>query len=198
MVNRLLGILAILLVFSCDTKTFDSQEDLTNFLKNDDHGYLKRKKSNGVTFELIYKPTDLLVAQDLENIGHVDSLRTMYSKYLYFTLSMSVNEQEILSQSVSDKQKYGKELTQLLFQMNDNIHLFNEKRDTIVMLDYVYPRMYGMSNKTTLLLVYPRNEIIKKSNSVNLTIEDLGFQTGETRFTFDINKLINEPKLKFN
>jgi hypothetical protein len=83
-----------LLLTSCANKTFNNEQELWTYLKNPDNGYLQQKNINGYDFSLLYKPTDLLVAQELgENTSkeRITALREKYQKQLYFTLSMSRN-----------------------------------------------------------------------------------------------------------
>lgn len=193
-------IINVLLIISCTNKTFDSSEQLLEYIKQPDNGYLYTKTVNGVDFSLLYKPTDVLVHQELTGevtTTKIDSLRSKYKEYMYFTLSMSKNNQELLTNVAGDKQKFGAMVNQLAFGMEQKVHLYTPKKDTIVMADYIYPRMYGMSGATTMLLVYPREEKVTKEEFVTLTIEDLGFYTGEVKFKIPTKMMNNEPKLKF-
>ena len=127
----------------------------------------------------------------------IQNLRDKYSKYLYFNLSMSKNNHELLSNVAGNKQKFGAMVNQLAFGMEQKVHLYTQKKDTIAMADYIYPRMYGMSGATTILLVYPREEKVTNKEFMTLTIEDLGFYTGEVKFKIPTTIFNNEPKLTF-
>jgi hypothetical protein len=65
------------------------------------------------------------------------------------------------------------------------------------MADYIYPRMYGVSNETTLMFVFPRDKISTKNSHLNFTVNEFGLNTGEIRFKMETSKIINEPKLEF-
>ncbi len=193
-------IIGILLLASCSKNTFDSSKELLEYVKQPKNGYLYTKTVNGVDFSLLYKPTDLLVNQELTGESSalkIDSLRSKYEEYLYFTLSMSKNNQELLSNVAGNKQKFGAMVNELAFGMEQKVHLFTPKKDTIAMADYIYPRMYGMSGSTTMLFVYPRDEKVTNEEHLTLTIEDLGFYTGEVKFKIPTKMMKNEPKLKF-
>ncbi|GAA4277405.1 hypothetical protein GCM10022259_21290 [Aquimarina mytili] len=171
-----------------------------SYIQQPEHGYLHTKIVNGVNFSVLYKPTDLLVDQELtdqEEVSTVDSLREQYGKYLYFTLSMSKNNQELLSNVAGNKQQFGAMVNELAFGMEQKVHLYTPQKDTIAMADYIYPRMYGISGATTMLFVYPREQNIKNEEYLNITIEDLGFYTGEVKFKIPTDMINNEPKLKF-
>ncbi len=193
-----IGIVCIMI--SCGGKTFDSEAAMWTYLKDPENQYIQTKEVNGVSFSLLYKPTDLLVAQELtenKNQQQIDSLRKKYGEYLYFNLSMSRGNQELLTGMAGNRQQFGSMVNQLAFGMEEKVHMYTSHKDTIAMADYIYPRMYGMSGATTMLLVYPRKEKIEKDTYINLTIEDLGLYTGEVKFKIPIKVITNEPQLQF-
>jgi hypothetical protein len=193
-------LLLFIVFYSCSSKTFDKKQDLWTYLKNPDNGYLQQKNINGYDFSLLYKPTDLLVAQELgENTSkeRITALREKYQKQLYFTLSMSRNGKELLSTTPKNRQEFGAMVNQLAFGMGEKVHLFTQNKDTLELLDYNYPRMYGMSQSTTMLFVYPRDEKQLREETLNFTIQDLGTYTGEVKFKIETYKIRNEPRLKF-
>ncbi len=191
-----------MLLTACSSRTFDTTEALWKYLKEPDNEYIQSKTINGVNFSLVYKPTDVLVEQELGSTAvtkeKVDSLRKKYGQYLYFNLSMSKNNQELLSNVAGDKQRFGAMVNQLAFGMKQKVHFYTPKKDTITMVDYIYPRMYGMSGSTTMLLVYPREKKVTNAEYMTYTIEDLGFYTGEVKFKIPTYIFENEPKLRFD
>ncbi len=184
---------------ACGPQSFDDEEDLWTYLKDPGNGYLQSKTINGVDYSLLYKPTDLLVQQELgsqADLAALDSLRRKYDQYCYFNLSMSRGDQELLNSVAGDRQAFGAMVNQLAFGMADKIHLHTQERDTIELIDYVYPRMYGMSRNTSLLLVYPRDEILA-TESITVSVEDLGFGTGEVSFRHNVAHILEQPRLRF-
>ncbi|WP_420571716.1 hypothetical protein [Kordia sp.] len=194
----LLGFLSIVL-FGCSTETFDSKEVLLEHIQDESNGFLQEKTVNGVHFSLLYRPTDLLVNQELRGNGDKDiqELRDRYSQYLYFNLSISQDNKELLSAVPKNRNEFGQMVNELAFGMGQKVHLFTKTKDTIEIADFIYPRMYGMSNATTIMLVYPRNKEELKGDYLNLTVEDLGVHTGEVKFKVPIEIIENEPKLSF-
>ena len=199
--HQLFTLLFIVFVFSnCGNKSFETKKGLFNYLQDTDHGYLYQKNVNGYDFSLLYKPTDLLVDQELDEVHtseEVQKLRKKYSQYLYFTLSMSKNNKELLSATPKNRQEFGAMVDELAFGMSKKVHVFTSKKDTLELLDYVYPRMYGMSKATTMLFVYPRDIKFLQEDYLNITIGDLGTYTGEVRFKIPTQKIKNEPRLRF-
>jgi hypothetical protein len=82
--------------------------------------------------------------------------------------------------------------------MDQKVHLFTKEKDTLSMADFVYPRMYGMSKSTVIMIVYPRDKKYLNNEYLNFTIEDLGLYTGEIKFKIDTKAIVNEPQLRFN
>ena len=198
---RVFLLLSILLTISCSNKTFESTEELWNYVKDPKNEYLHTKTVNGVDFSIVYKPTDLLVEQELSDpitANKVDSLRKKYDQYLYFNLSMSKNNKELLSNVAGNKQQFGAMVNQLAFGMEQKVHLYTPQKDTIALADYIYPRMYGMSGATTILLVYPKESIVTNAEHMTLSIEDLGFYTGEVKFKIPTKIFKSQVQLKFN
>jgi hypothetical protein len=197
--NSLLYLMLVLIVSSC-TKTFDTLEEMNDYIQDEDNGYNYKKTIVGVDYVLQYRPTDLLVKQELGDNNdptQVDKLRQKYNKYLYFNLSMSKNNQELLNGVARDKAKFGQMVNELAFGMEEKVHLYTPEKDTLTMADFIYPRMYGMSNATSIMIVYPRDDKFIKQDYLNFVIEDLGLDTGDIKFKLNIQALQNEPQLRF-
>ena len=197
--NKPLILIVLFLLSACQSKHFDTEQAMVDFLKEESNGYYYEKQVNGIDLSLMYRPTDLLVEQSLPSHydeGIVDSLRHHYGKYLYFNLSMSKSGQELLSTAPRNRNEFGAMVNQLAFGMGNYVHLYTNTKDTIAMVDYVYPRMYGMSKSTSMLFVYPRKEALQGSH-ITFSLEDLGLITGEVSFRIPSTNIKNEPKLKF-
>ncbi len=202
MQKRLTVIFLASLLMGCQGhKTFDNEDDLIMYIQDEQNGYTQHKTINGVEYTLLYRPTDLLVNQELGDASasavQVQTSREKYKNYLYFNLSMSKNNQELLSVAPKNQNEFGAMVNQLAFGMNEKVHLFTQQKDTIELADYIYPRMYGMSRATTMMFVYPRDPDNLDQDYLNFTIEDLGLYTGEVKFKIDPKTLKNEPQLKF-
>ncbi len=189
----------VLLLSSCGQKTLNSKGELMAYLADEENGYTQKKTINGVDFSITYRPKDLLVVQELfdeMSDFQIDSLRNKYEEYMYFNVSLSQNNQEILNNVATNGRDFGSMVNQLAFGMGDKVHLFSKTKDTIEMADYAYPRMYGMSDKTSMLFVYPRNEQLFEYDFFHISIEDLGLNTGEVSFKIPTKLILQEPNLK--
>lgn len=196
-----LSIVLLFLIFglhSCRQKTFKSKRALYTYLKKEENGYIQSKHVNGSTYTVMYKPTDLLVLQELDTRteNELTELREKYRKYLYFTLQFSRHGKALLS-NAADRQGFGRMVNQLSFGMGEKVHLYTREKDTLTLLDYHYPRMYGMHPSTNMLFVYPREEAYLNSEYLVLSIEDFGLNTGDLKFKFKTDKIKKEPQLHF-
>lgn len=198
--KSILVISSICIVLSCSSSTFKTEAALLDYLKDETNGYIQHKTIKGVDYTLMYRPTDMLVRQELGDIisaAQVKSIRAKYNKYLYFNLSMSKQNHELLSVAPKNRNEFGAMVNQLAFGMQYKVHMFTPSKDTLALADYVYPRMYGMSRATTIMFVYPRADKYMNAEYLNFTIEDLGLYTGEVKFKISTDKLQNAPRLKF-
>ncbi|WP_223270781.1 hypothetical protein [Subsaximicrobium wynnwilliamsii] len=184
----------------CQSSIYDNEESLLNYLKVESNGYVQHKTVNGVDFTLMYRPTDLLVKQEMggmESTESIESLRKRYDKFLYFNLSMSRNNSELLNTEPKNKNQFTAMVNQLVFGMEEKVYLYTQKKDTIALADYIYPRMYGMTNATTIMFIYPKSEELLKQEYLTFVIQDLGLYTGEVKFKTELDLIINQPKLSF-
>ena len=189
-----------LFLSGCQKKSFESRSELLAYMSEEDHGYTVKKTVQGIDFTVTYRPTDLLVDQELSaktKKVDIENLRSKYSKYLYFNVAISKNNQEVLNSMADDRNAFGSMVNQLAFGMGEKVHLFSKTKDTVPLADYVYPRLYGMGNSTSMLFVYPREEALLEHEYFNITIEDLGLATGEVGFKIPTELIENEPKIKF-
>jgi len=200
--SKYLYICLVLLIVSCSKqKTFNSKKELIVFLNEESNQYLQVKNIKGINYSLMYRPLDLLVAQELDdkiNESVVAKTRLKYKDYMYFNLSFSVDNKDLLSTIPKSKAEFSAMVNQLSFEMDKKIHLYTPKKDTLGIEDYIFPRTYGMNKATTLLLVYPRDRKILEAEYLNLTIEDLGIETGEVKFKIPTEIIKNEPNISFN
>lgn len=187
-----------IMLLSCNQKHFDSKEELLGYLQNEDNGYIQQKTVNGVDFGLMYRPTDLVVSQMLESksLNNVDSLRKEYDNYLYFNLSISKNGQEVLSTIPGNRIDFSMMVKRLAFGMKEKIYLYTDENDTIPIIDYIYPRMFGTSNSTSMLFVYPSNKI-NNAKQLFFSVKDMGFETGDIKFKIAVNIIIDQPNINF-
>ncbi|MEP5338777.1 MAG: hypothetical protein ABJL44_19805, partial [Algibacter sp.] len=125
---------------SCTNKSFNNETALLDYIKAPENGYTQSKIINGVDYTLMYRPTDMLVKQELGdsiNNNKIEALRDKYNKYMYFNLSMSQNNQELLSTAPKNRNEFGAMVNQLAFGMNEKVHIYTPSKDTLEMADFI-------------------------------------------------------------
>jgi len=183
---------ALLLIFSCQGKL--SKKELQAYIVDADNGLLQKKQVRGLNVQWKYRPSDLVAQQMLDKSKpeEWDSLQTHFAKQSYFILSLSRGGQELLG-SYTGAQAFGKMVSQLAFGMRQKVLMYYPGADTLNILDYHYPRMYGMSNSSDMLFAFEKIE--NKQKEIYLELQDLGYGTGKMRFIFQTKNIINTPKL---
>ncbi|WP_412560641.1 hypothetical protein [Winogradskyella sp. MIT101101] len=196
-------ILALALCLGCSQNTFSSKNELMNFINDESNGYVQYKSINGVDFGLMYRPVDLLIQQEIDkdiknnNKKNIDSLRNKYSNYLYLNLNISKDNQELLSaipESISDFSTLSNKLS---FEMDESIFLITTRKDTLDMVDYLYPKMYGATRSTSILFVFHRDKEKMDNQNLYFVIKNIELGTGEVKFKLDSEILNYYPRLTF-
>jgi hypothetical protein len=182
--KKWLFVLSVLLLISCK-KTFKSREDYIAYIKDEDNGYSQTKEVNGFKVNLTYKPTELMFDDTKMSNEKMDSLKKSYEKVIYFVLSYSKDNKEVLSTISSSRADFNNIQNMLTFRMKEKITLTTENNDTIPMLDYNFARTYGMSRASTMLLVFERSKLLKNKDKLEFNISDIGLGIGDLTFRFN-------------
>lgn len=184
------------------TAEYLSKEELIEFIADEDNGLSKNNDLNGFQLKVSYRPTDLLV---LNEVGEnripqkeaLESLRNKYKDYHYFILSISGGKKEALYSGLENQGHYG-ELVQILsYRMGNFVNLTTSQKDTVFIADYTYQPTYGMGEATNLLFVFSDEEI-KSPEWVQFNLKEFGLGLGNQNFRFNMQDLKQAPKLKFN
>lgn len=194
--NNFLFFLFFVTLISCKKDIDLEKDELIDYVKNEENGFSQTKEINGVTINLTYRPTDLMVSQEMSNLINEkkinpDSVKNKYKNNLYFVLSYSRDNKEILSTITRSREEFNTVQNTLTFDMLNKVSLVNQDKDTIRLLDYNFPRTYGMSRATSLLFVFERNKILNKSDELVFKILDIGIGTGDVKFRYPADLIIN-------
>lgn len=190
-------IVALLLLTGCTQVSYLSEEELGKYILNEDNGLIKKKEAGGLNLQVYYKPTGLLVAQELgqkQDTALYNQLNKKYGAYAYFVLDLSSNDKNALYQSGS-YDRFSENLQTLAFRMDQFANLTTSAQDTIPVGDFIYPRLYGMSSSATVMFVF-NNKKVWDADWVSFNLSEFGMGSGNQQFRFDVNDLKKAPKLK--
>ena len=190
--------LLLLLIFCCCCRPdkLDSVEALIAYTADKDNGLTKSAVVDDYRIELVYKPTDLLVRQEIEGLQvdetQLEKIRAKYTSYYYFLLKLSKNDREALQTGSG----YG-ELVQILsFRMGNYVSLTTSKSDTIPVGDFALNRTHGLNSSTDLLFAFNREKTLKQE-WVQFNLNEFGLGIGNQRFRFNCEDIEASPKINF-
>jgi hypothetical protein len=193
-------ILACILCSCGRTENFRTEAELIAYIRDEDNGLIKSAELNNYKIEVMYKPVDLLVNQEIgeEPVDEqkLNGLKLKYQAYYYFTLSLSRNNKEALHQVDGGMEQYSALVQTLSFRMNEYVTMTTSAYDTIPAGDFILNRTYGMSTSTDLLFVFNKEKSADKE-WVQFNLNEFGLGIGNQRFRFKRKDLDDAPGMNF-
>ena len=198
--NLIIWITALSMLFQSCQKAVSEQE-LVEYIKNPKNGVLIEKEVGTVNYKVYYRPSDLLVNQELKTHKVIpDTLigyyKNKYHKNLYFIVSVNQDNKDVLTNIAGNNQYHGAMVNQLAFGMGQKVLLTTSEKDTLQLLDYAFPRTYGAGQSTNMMFAF-ENKYLNQAEWVQLVVKDFGLQTGDIRFKFLTKDILKTPNIKF-
>ena len=170
------------------------------YLNDPSHGLTQTREVNGTTITCSYRPTDLLVLQDLAQLPPTrltsatrDSLRRTYAGKTYCSLALSRNNAEVEAALVTDPPAYQRALSYLNTGIAADTFLATGQ-DSVPALASMYLRQYGTTGHSTVLLVFATPQPIQEQG-FHLTWRGHQLNAGSQRFFFNAADLAAVPPL---
>jgi hypothetical protein len=194
-------LLAVAVLFqTCGSPEYLSEPELVKYCQSKDNGLVSEKEIGEVKIKVVYRPTDLVVAQELRNQNNVSeeavlSARKKYNGHYYFVLSLSLSKdnKELLSPANQGLAGFSSLLQTVSFGMSNEANL-TCGRDTIPVADYVYNRTFSLGNSTDLLFVFDKAKAMGKEH-IQFNLEEFGLGVGKQSFQFKTSDLEKAPKI---
>ena len=180
----LLGIIPTL--FSCSHVDKKDVSSVTNFINEESNALKQVKEVEKVKYSLTYRPTVLMVNQEVGQGNDKQSKLKAYQKYspyYYFILNLSIADKDALYKGSNSQAQFSENIQKFSFQMGDYVYAIDTD-DTVRLADFYTPNMYGYAKSTEVLLVFDRSQI--KGDQFKINVEELGLGIG--RQTFEFNK----------
>jgi hypothetical protein len=167
-----------------------SYEEMVDYVNNPKNGLTQEKVINGTKIKLTYRPTEMMVLQELrqEEVSR-EKIKQVGKKYApnhYFVLSYSHGGKEILN-NASDRQRFSYMVNQFSFGIGNNVVLTTAERDTLPLIDFHSSRTYGIANSTDILFVFNKEQ--KKTKHYIFKLKEFGLRTGDIQFQQDVKKI---------
>lgn len=184
---------------SCSKKVVD-QKKMESYLSKPQNGLVQEEVKEKLKVVVQFRPSCLILKQHLKAINStsqatIDSLSKIYNKNLYFILRMTYDDQELLSIYANDHKKFSEMVSRLSFEMDKYISLTTADKDTLQMVDFIYPRMYGMSGNTEIMLVFENK--LSNFDMLFFNIDEFGLNQGKMKFKFKYRDIKAVPQLTF-
>jgi hypothetical protein len=195
-----LALIAVCACSACSKSTVASEEELEIHIADENHGLVKTADVDDISIRVAFRPTELLVAQELgqdePDSATLNRLYKKYSRNLYFIMSLSKRNAEALH-SLDSYEEYSELLQVMSFRMNEFTTLTTSENDTIPVADFLINRTYGLASSTDLLFVFPR-EKIKDDEWIQFKISEFGLKTGLQTFEFLMSDIDAVPGIDRN
>jgi hypothetical protein len=198
--NLLLCLLMGFVLFpSCKPEVL-TEEALQSWVREPGNGLIKTEERGNLQISAVYRPTDLLVVQELGEVEatpeDIERLRSKFGAYRYFILSISHNGRDALYSTAGSYAEFSDNLQKLSFRMHDYLHMTTSGKDTVYMADYHFARMHGMAGSTQVLLAFEA-AAVEDSKWVQLNLKEIGFGTGRVNLRFKTEALNDIPGIDF-
>lgn len=196
--NRLLLVFLGYCIISCSPSAL-TEAELKQYVLEPDNNLIQEETINDVNVRITYRPTDLLVAQELTNVTdttHISLLRAKYNKYYYFVLSLSKNQREVIQAGTMPQAQFSELLQTISFRMAAYVNMTTNTRDTIPLADYVYNRTFGMGSSNDLLLVFNKEQA-KPADWLQINLAEFGLGVGRQALRFKRRQLDEVPQIDF-
>ncbi len=197
-VSCCLLIFSLALMHACTERSQYSETDLIKYLSSNER-FFKTSTSGDITLRVTYRPTDLMVAQELRGIAHpteqaITHARQKYDHHYYFIMSLSRSGKELLTPSATGMAQFSELLQTISFRMHEVVNMTTFGGDTIPVADYVYNRTFGLGSSTDLLFVFERTAA-QDQEWVQLNINEFGLGIGRQFLRFRVTDLENAPDI---
>ena len=181
---------------ACAPATVETAEELAAYAADEERGLVQKQQIGSLSVSLSYRPSDLMMVQHLQGqqLGQeeVEKLQQHYQQYLYFILSISQSGSDALYGQ--GMQSYSDNLQRLAFQMPAYTYL-TVAQDTVALADFNFPRLYGKTGSTQLLLAYEK-EKIQQAEEFRVHLKELGLGTGNLQFSYKRKDIEKVPQLE--
>jgi len=194
-------LVAVMLVSlcSCGRPEYLSVDELKRFIMDVDNGLVKTIASGSFEMKVMYRPTDLMVLQQVGDASaqaaseKIQMAREKFGAYYYFVVRFSESGHDVLDPGARGLNGFSDLMQTVSFRMAEYVSLSTPK-DTIAVADYVYDRAYGMGQGTEVLFVFDKSKTAGQE-WIDLNVNEFGLGTGKQTVRFNVQDLEAAPKI---
>lgn len=200
--------LFLMLMFSlgCGSGGFMNTKEYFNYLSNPANGLVKEKKLNGIRMRVVYLPPEYLAFQTIDNEYHSrkykDSVCKSFENSVTFIFTIGPGDNEnfdITRVGVYSYEEFAGRIQQMAFEIGRWMSLTigdEELKPSIAKIENIN----ALERSRNFIVVF-NSEKIKLSNKeikkICYTFSDELFDTGTSKFVFNLSDIKEVPVLKF-
>jgi hypothetical protein len=182
------------------SKELLTEDQLKKYVMDEEHGVRKVIQSGDFKLDVLLRPTDLLVLQELKSTDAdstaLSRLRKKYEGQYYFILNISKNGREVITPGQLPGEDFSEVLQTVSFRLGNYVTMTTEKQDTIPLVDFVFNRTFGMGAGSEVLLVFDKKKI-QHPDWLQINLTEMGLGLGLQTLRFRHNDLEAVPSLNF-
>ena len=171
------------------------------YLADPAHGLTQTTEVSRTTITCAYRPTKLLVLQDL--VGQLaataatrDSLARAYAGKIYCTLTFSRNGQELENQFLSQPLLRQRVVDYLQKEIAADAFLITAPGDSVPAAASFYVQQHGLSGHSTVVLVFAAPQL-SPTQGFQLALRGQALGLSNQRFSFTSHDLAVLPPLRY-
>lgn len=196
--SKLYWIILICFFVSCGKRNL-APDEFVRWVEDAGNGLTVSKEFDNAAFQIIYKPTDYIVAKELLNGGikkdEIPERLKDLDGMQYFTLRIkSTESNELLSAEASRENEYYERLEYFMDNVQNDLWLVEDK-DTIPCALSHYERNYGLAPYNNFVIAFAKNN--DKPNDKIFIYNDRILGTGKVMFKIKAEDINNIPTINW-
>lgn len=196
--SLLSAMIAVVVLTSCFQKALTPKEYF-NWARSNESGLMQTKAGNGVSFQMQFRPADLMIANEIKNGSTAEqdyiTRKEALGDLAYFLLKIESGEQDLLMHKVADEQEYVRRVNYYSLDFQYDIVAVCGG-DTLPCVMYQFENAYGITPYINISLAFP-GQLMKsnESASVQLLVNDRVFGNGIMKYDYELNAFSDLPEL---
>lgn len=195
----------IIFISGCQQKNKEPKNlsEYRAWFLNEENGFVKKRCVNELCINIQYKPKELMAINEIKmltqlNQHMVDSIVTTYRGSEYFMMEFSQKNSESadpLRIQGGSLEKYSKLTEDLAFQINEQLRVIKNNKDTLFASISHLEQAYELSGVKKIIIAFPGQ--FMEDDEILFIYDDQIFEMGRLKYKFEIkNKKIPTIPLK--
>ena len=199
---RLYIIIIFLFVYgliSCAEREVETVSELQEYVNDTENGLRKVKIRNDLDLEVIYRPKDLVLAQQLDDVYELkerEKVKKQFDSLEYFILHLSRQGHEIENDYTSDQLKRSEILNYFSGGILNDLAIIHNN-EVLRPIDIAYIQTFGAGSATSVMVIF-KNHKMQRSGDLKFCFHDTMLGTGMHEFLFDTHDIQSIPTLNLD